>query len=900
MNWRRFFKREEADADLRQELESYLEITTNEYVARGMDPDAAGAAARRKLGNSTLLREEIYNMNTIHFIESLSTALRYWFRTLRREPMFTAAATLTLALGIGATTAIFSVVNGVLIKPLPYPAADELVSVSHFAPGMGFAEPVGMSPSMLFTYRDAGHVFQSIGGWSPDAATVTGRAEPERISTLLITFGTLQALNVPPLMGRWLSQEDDTEGAPEVVLLSYGYWQRRFGGDPGVVGRGITVDSRPRQIIGVMPSSFFRLMGQDPDLFIPLRFDRNRLHLGDLGFLGIARLKPGGSLAQANLDVARMLPIWLRSWPGPNASLGREAFEKARFSPALRPLKDDVVGSIGRVLWLVMGAVGLILLIACANVANLLLVKAESRQHERGIRLALGAGHAQILRESLAESLWLGAAGGLLGLALAYGGLRLLRFMNPGNLPRLQEISIDAPVMLFALAASLFSCLLFGLLPALKYAGSQLAPALRMGGRSAGTSRQRHRAQNVLLVGQVSLALVLLVTSGLMLRTFQEIRKVRPGFTNPEQVQVFGLAIPKSQVEQPERVVRMWNDILESLAAIPGVSPAGLANSLPMDDTKNQNPIVAENTSSGRSRAGGELGLNPPIRTFKFVSPGFLAATGTRLIAGRDLAWADIYGRRSVVLVSENLARELWGSATAAVGRRIHEMSNKVQWREVVGVVENVHDDGIQKQPPPTVYWPFAIANFNGAALHVQRNGAFAVRSPGAGTEAFVKQVRQAVAAINPTSAVVGAGTLQEIYRRSMAQTSFALVMLAIAGGMALVLGVIGVYGVIAYTVEQRRREVGIRMALGAPAAAVKRMFLRRGLVLACAGIALGLAAAAAFSGLMSSLLFGVTPFDPATYGATAAALLVAAMAATYIPARRAASVDPMETLRGG
>jgi putative ABC transport system permease protein len=892
MNWRRFFKREEADADLRLELESYLEITTNEYVARGMDRDTARAAARRKLGNSTLVREEIYYMNTIPFIESLFAALRYWFRTLRREPMFTAAATLTLALGIGATTAIFSVVNGVLIKPLPYPAADELVSVSHFAPGMGFAKPVGMSPSMLFTYREEGHVFQSIGGWSPESATVTGFAEPERIRTLLITFGTLQVLNVPPLVGRWLSQEDDTEGAPEVVLVSYGYWQRRFGGDPSVVGRGITVDSRPRQIIGVMPPSFFRLMGQDPDLFIPLRFDRNRLHLGDLGFLGIARLKPGVSVAQANSDVARMLPIWLRSWPGPNASFGREVFEKARFSPALRPLKDEVVGNIESVLWLLMGAVGLILVIACANVANLLLVRAESRQHERGIRLALGAGRAQILRESFAESLLLGAAGGLLGLGFAYGGVRLLRFIKPENLPRLQEISIDASVLLFALAASLFSCLLFGVLPALKYAGSQSAPALRIGGRSAGTSRERHRAQIALVVGQVSLALILMVASGLVLRTFQEIRRVRPGFTSPEQVQVFDLAIPRSQVEQPERVVSMWNDMLERLAAIPGVSAAGLANSVPMDDTKNQNPIIAENTR-------GDPGLNPPIRTFKFVSPGFLAATGTRLIAGRDLAWADIHSRRSVVLVSENLARELWGSPTAAIGKQIHEMSNKIQWREVVGVVENVHDDGIQKQPPPTVYWPFAIANFNGAALNVQRNVAFAVRSPGAGTEAFLKQVRQAVVSINPTSPVVRARTLQEIYGRSMAQTSFALVMLAIAGGMALVLGVIGVYGVIGYTVEQRRREIGIRMALGAPAAAVKRMFLRRGLLLACVGIALGLAGAASFSRLISSLLFGVTPIDPTTYGAAAAALLVAAMAATYIPARRAASVDPMDTLRG-
>jgi predicted permease len=465
--------------------------------------------------------------------------------------------------------------------------------------------------------------------------------------------------------------------------------------------------------------------------------------------------------------------------------------------------------------------------------------------------------------------------------------------MEPGNLPRLQEISIDASVMLFALAVSLFSCLLFGLIPALKYAGTQLAPALRMGGRSAGTSPERHRTQNILLVGQVSLALVLLVTSGLMLRTFQEIRKVRPGFTSPERVQVFDLAIPKSQVEQPERLVRMWNDILERLAAIPGVSAAGMANSLPMDESRNQNPIIAEKANSG-------IGQIPPIRTFKFISPGFLAATGTRLIAGRDLAWTDIYERRSVVLISENLSRELWGSSTAAVGKRVHEMSDRIQWREVVGVVENVRDDGIQKQPPPTVYWPFAIANFNGApALNVRRNAAFAVRGPGAGTEAFIKQVRQAVAVINPAAPVVRARTLREIYESSMAQTSFALVMLAIAGGMALVLGVIGVYGVIAHTVEQRRCEIGIRMALGAPAAEVKRMFLRRGLLLACVGITLGLAAAAAFSRLMSSLLFGVTPFDPATYGATATVLLVAAMAATYIPARRAALVDPMETLRG-
>jgi putative ABC transport system permease protein len=887
MNWKRFFRREQADAEQRQELESYLEITADEYMARGMEADAARAAARRKLGNITLVREEVYYLNSIRLFDLLAAAFRYWYRTLRREPMFAVTAILTLAMGVGATTAIFSVVNGVLIKPLPYPDADQLVGVSHFAPGMGFDNAIGMSPSMLFTYREESRVFQAIGGWSPGSATVTGLAEPERTRVLMITFGLLQALDVAPLLGRWVSQKDDAPGADQVLLLSYGYWQRRFGGDRAVIGRTITVDSRPRQIIGVMPQFFFRLMGQDPDLFIPLQLERNRLHLGDLGFLGIARLKPGVTLTQANSDVARMIPIWLRSWPGPNAEFARKSFEDARFAPALEPLKDEAVGNIGSVLWPVMGAVGLVLLIACANVANLLLVKAESRRQERTIRVALGASRAQVLLELLTESLLLGAGGGLLGLVFADNGLSLLRLMKQVNLPRLEEISIDASVVWFAFGASIFSCLIFGLLPAVKYTGSQFTPALRMG--LAG--RKRNRARNLLVVGQVSLALVLLITSGLMIRTFREIRRVEPGFTNAEQVQVFNLAIPASQVEQPERVMRMQNDLLEKLAAIPGVSAAGLTNSLPMDDTKNQNPIFAEHVRN-------EPGQNPPVRTFKFVSPGLFAAAGTRLIAGRDLDWTDIHTRRPVALVSENLARELWGSPSAALGKRIHEANAMPRWREVVGVVENVRDDGALKPAPRTVYWPFAMENFNGTALNVQRNVAFALRSPAAGTEGFMKQVRQVVASVHSGLPVTGARTLQEIYVGTTAQTSFALVLLAIAGTMALVLCVIGVYGVIAYAVAQRRREVGIRMALGAAPTAVKGMFLRQGLRLAAAGIALGLVAATALSRLLSSLLFGVTALDPVTYGAAAVFLAMAALAATYIPARRAASLDPMETLR--
>ncbi len=889
MNWRRFFRRDHEDAELRQELESYLELTTAEYIARGMEPEAARAAAQRKLGNSTMVREEIYYMNTLPFVESLSAALRYWLRTLRREPIFAGAAVVTLALGIGATTAIFTVVNGVLLTALPYPDADALVVVSHHTPGLNLGGDVGMSPSMLFTYRQESRVFQSIGGWYRDTATVTGFAEAESVEIFLVTSGIFESLKVNPVLGRWLSPEDDTPGSPDTVLLSYSYWQRRFGGAEDVIGRRVTVDSRARQIIGVLPPAF-RFLNRNADLFIPLQFDRNRVHLGDLDCHGLARLKPGVSLVEANADVTRMLPLWLRSWPAPGNG-GKGTFERARFAAALRPLKQEIVGNIGTVLWLVMGTVGIVLLIACANVANLLLVKAESRQQELSVRMALGAGKVQILRDALAESLLLGLIGGLLGLAFAYNGLELLRFLAPDNLPRLDEISIDGAVMLFALAVSLLSCLLFGLIPALTYARSQIAPALRIGGRFASTSRERYRVRNLLVVGQVSLALVLLVTSGLMIRTFQQIRSVQPGFTRPEQVQVFRMVIPASHVPELERVMRMENDILERLAAIPGVSAAGLTSSLPMEGVRSQNTIFVENLRR-------EPGQNAPTGSFTFVSPGFLGATGTRLIAGRELAWTDIYSRRSVVLVSENLAQQFWGSSSAALGKRLRELDGKGQWREIVGVVENVHNDGAQKQPPPTVYLPFVIENFAGQPLIVRRYAAFAVRSPRADTQAFMKQVREAVGSVDPSLPLARIRTLQDLYKGSMAQTSFTLVMLAIAGSVALLLGIIGVYGAIAYTVAQRRREVGIRMALGAQATTVKRMFLRHGLVLTAVGIALGLVAAAGLSRLMSSLLFGVTPFDPATYGATAVVLLIAAMAATYIPARRAATVDPVETLR--
>ncbi|HXA66532.1 MAG TPA: ABC transporter permease [Bryobacteraceae bacterium] len=571
MGWKRFLQRAKWDRERLQEIESHVEIETDENMDRGMPYAEARAAARRKFGNTTMIREEIYGMDTIAFFDTLGRDVRYGLRALRHNPVFTAVALLTLGIGIGANTAVFSVVNGVLLKPLPYPNAERLVAVWHAAPGAaGLASVSGdlrLSPSMSFTYAEGNWTFENFGVWTAGATTVTGLAEPEQVRTVFVSDGALQALGVQPVLGRWLTGGGQKPGSPETVMLGYGYWQRRFGGDKSVIGRGIRVESTPREIVGVMPKGFM-FVDADAELILPIRFDRNKLILAGFGYQGIARLRPGVTIAQANADIARLVPVWMNSWsngPGTNPHV----YETWRITPALRPLKEDVVEDVGNVLWLVMGTIGIVMLIACANVANLLLVRAEARQQELAIRAALGAAWSRIVRELLVESVLLGLMGGVLGLGLASGGLRFLIASGPPSLPRLSEISIDPRALAFTLIVSLLSGLVFGLIPAFKYAGGRISGTLRGGGRTLSQSLERHRARNVLVVGQVALALVLLVSSGLMIRTFQALRNVEPGFTHPEQIQTMRISIPFSLVREPERVTRLQNDILDKLAAIP-------------------------------------------------------------------------------------------------------------------------------------------------------------------------------------------------------------------------------------------------------------------------------------------------------------------------------------------
>jgi putative ABC transport system permease protein len=801
--------------------------------------------------------------------------------------MFTGVTLVTLAIGIGANSAIFSVVNGVLLKPLPYSDPDRLVGLWHAAPGIGFGK-LNMSPAFYFTYREDGQTFQEVGLWTTGTVSVTGQAEPEQVSTLYVTDGTLPALGVQPVLGRRFSKQDDSPGTADTVMLLHEYWQRKFGGDRSVVGRTMMIDGRSREIIGILPESF-RFLDAKPGLIIPYKLDRAKVFVGNFSYQGIARLKPGTTIEQANADVARLIPLAMTKFPPP-PGISMKAFQDARIGPNVQPLKNDVIGDAGTVLWVLMGTIGIVLLIACANVANLLLVRAEGRQHELSIRTALGASWGQVARELLLESVLLGLVGGALGLGVAYAAVRTLLYIAPATLPRLGSISIDPLVVAFTVAISLFAGLLFGLVPVLKYAGPNVGTSLRAGGRTLSQSKERHRARSTLVVVQVALALVLLISSGLMIRTFQSLRQVQAGFTQPETVQTLRISIPAAQVKEPEAALRMQHEILRKIAAVPGVTAASFGNSIPMDRNSSNDPVIAEDRSF-------DEGKIPPIRRFKFTAPGYFQALGIPLAAGRDFTWTDIYEGRNVVMISENFAREWWGSPNGAIGKRIRE-NPKSPWREIIGVTRDLRDDGLNQKAPTIVFWPALIKQFWADAVSVRRTVSYAIRSNRTGTESFAKELQQSIWSVNPDLPVAGVRTVADIHAQSLARTSFTLVMLAIAGGMALILGVIGIYGVIAYSVSQRIREIGIRMALGAPQPQLRRMFLRHGLVLAGIGIAFGLAAALTLSRLMSSLLFEVNPVDPLTYVVVSVALVGAAAVASYLPARRASGVDPMEALR--
>ncbi len=785
-----------------------------------------------------------------------------------------------------SVSTFFSVVNGVVIKPLPYPESQEIMTVTHSAVfGNVRGRDFPFSPQMFAVYSMNNQTFQEFAMWRFNQSAITGLGDPETAVSLVATQGLLPTLGVQPELGRGFSQADGQPGAPETVILGNGYWHRRFGGDPGVIGRVMTIDSKPRAVIGVMPARFTFFGGTVPiDLMLPLQINLAQPP-GDFNYRAIARLKKGATVEQANADIGRMLPIFLERYAG-------HRMDALHLQPAVRSVKEDFVGDVGRVLWVLLGSISILLLIACANVANLLLVRAEGRGQELAVRTALGAGWGHIARALMVESLTLGLLGGMIGLGLAYGGLQLLVAYGPPSLPRLNEINIDPTVLVFTVVMSIASGLLFGLVPIMKVVGRKSAWSLsefvRGGGRWASGGKSQHRSQDALVVLQVALALVLLVSSGLMIRTFQNMRNVDPGFTHPETIQTIRPVLPLAVTMDPERLMRVQAQILEGLAAIPGVTSAAYVDNLPMD--RGGSVIVF---AQDKTYPEGEL---PPVRPYKMISPGVFRTFETRLIAGRDVDWPELYNERNVALVSESFARETWNTVEGALGKHI-KLGTTGGWQEVIGVVADVHDAGPDQKPPATIYWPARLHEMIGPQWPV--SVAFTLRSNRTNTEGFLREIRQAVSVVDPSLPFASVTTVAAVYEISMARTSFSLVLLGIAGGMALLLGIVGIYGVLAYAVMQRQREVGIRLALGAEPRTVKGMFVYRGMILSGVGIVLGAAAAAGVTRWMSSLLFGVTPVDAVTYAAAAGVLVLAALAASYIPARRAAAVDPVETLRG-
>ena len=808
-------------------------------------------------------------------------------RRLFHAPLFSLVAILTLAVGIGANTAIFSVVNGVLLKPLPFKDADRLVGVWHTAPGINI--PVlNQGPTNYFVYRDESRTFEDFALWDGASVSITGTGEPERVQALRVTDGALGILGVVPALGRSFTREDDRPGAPDRLMLTHGYWQRKFGGDRTVIGRTMVVEGTPYEIIGVLPEGF-RFLDRNPQVYMPFRFDRAKVHVGNFSYQGIARLRPGVTIEQANADVARMLPLTAERFPLP-PGFSRQMFDEARLGPLVRPLAQDVIGDIGPMLWILLGTVGIVLLIACANVANLFLVRAEGRQQELAIHVALGASWRRITWELLSESLTLAVIGGAVGLGLAYAGIRTLAAIAPDGLPRTEEIAIDPVVLIFTVVISLVAGLLFGAIPVLKYARPQLAGALKEGGRASSTGKARHRARNTLVVVEIALAVVLLVAAGLMIRTFQAMQKVDPGFTRPEEILTMRVSIPNSVVADPIQTARLHEQIAGRIAQLPGVRSVGVTSSITMDGNDSNDPIFVEDFPTPEGRI-------PRMRRYKWAGPGYFDTMGNRLIAGRALDWNDAYTKAKVAVISENMAREFWKEPPLALGRRIRSGPTS-PWRTIVGVVGDERDDGVTQAAPTMVYWPVVVEHLWTKETTVQRNLAYAIRSDRAGSPTLLKEVQQAVWSINPNLPVANVQTLEEIQAESMAQTSFALVMLSIAAGVALLLGVVGIYGVISYIAAQRTREIGIRMALGAAQRDVSRLFLRHGLVLSGIGIALGAAGAAGLTRLMASMLFGVSPLDWMTYVSVAVGLGATALLASYLPAARAARLDPSVALR--
>jgi putative ABC transport system permease protein len=813
-------------------------------------------------------------------MSDMMRTLRYSAKGLSRSPQFTLAAVVTLALAIGTNAAIFSVVQGVLLKPLRFADADRLVTLRHTAPGLGY-DNFGISPGLYALYASS-PAFAASGLYTEVPGNITSDdAPPSRVATGVATHHVFRALGVTPALGRvYDASEDRPDGTP-VVVLSYGLWHERFGGDLSIAGRSLRINGEERTIVGVMPADF-EFPTRETRLWLPLGLDSAAAatDYGNFALQAVARLADGVSAEQAE---ARLAPLVTRLRDeSPEGGDFRAFMEAGQLAAVVTPLKARIVGDVSRILWILLGTVAFVFLIACANVANLFLVRAEARQKEMAVRAALGGRRTSLIAHYATESLLIAVAGGVLGLGLTWAALRALLSVAPPNIPRLHEVGIDPMVLAFTAGVTVLAAVLLGVLPTLRLTAPDLLTTLSRSSRGGTAGRERHRARQLLVVAQTALALVLLVGSGLMVRSFQKMRALEPGF-EPREAITFRVMLPPSGYADVPSLTQFHTQLLERLRDLPGVQAAGASSHAPLTGCCSGTAHVIE----GRPVPPGEL---PPMFWYSSVTEGYFETMRIPLVAGRLFDSSDRDGERRSVIVSDELARRYWTDGDA-VGRRMRLSADTITWYTVVGVVGSVRDQALEREPSQMVYYPVAA----GIGSHA-RSMTYVVRT--SRPDAVAPNAREQVWAIDPSLPIAESSTYEKIVADSMIRLSFTMMALVAASLIALVLGAIGLYSVISYLVTQRTNEIGIRLALGARPAQVQQMVVLQGARLTALGLLIGFAGALALTRLMQSMLFETEPTDPFTFAAVSGVLAAIALLATYVPAHRASRIDPASSLK--
>jgi putative ABC transport system permease protein len=864
------FRRSRLEGDMSRELRFHLERQIEDNVRAGMSLQDARYAALRAFGGMEQVKEECRDTQGLRLIEQLWQDLRHAARLLRKSPGFASVAVVTLALGIGANTAIFSVVHSVLLRPLPYQDSDRLVKIWETNPRANRWGQWVSYPDFR-DWRQQNQVFEDVAGFRSWGWKITGGDHPEVLRGLFVTSNLFSLLGVQPMLGRSLLPEEDQPGHDPVVILSYGLWQRRFGSDPGLVGQTVKLDGQDHTVIGIMPPGFefpldiFETL-QAPDVWIPFGAHPERQDRGSHNFRVVARLKPGVTIEQAQANMESIVRGIGQQYPGHR---GRSA--------TVAGLQRNATREVRPALLLLLAAIGLVLLIACANVANLQLARATARQRESAIRQALGAGRRRLIRQLLTESVLLALLGGAAGLLLAFWGVQFLVKLSPA-IPRLQETTIDVRVLGFTLLLSLATGILFGLAPAFQGSRIDLNEALKESGTRSTAGSSRARTRSLLVIVEIALALMVLIGAGLLIRSFLLLQSVDPGF-NPHNVLTAFISAPGD----PRQQVVLAKEVIDRIEALPGVQAAGGATSSPLL-TNDNGPFQVEGQPAPQPGDPVIYAERPK------VTPGYFRALGIGLVEGRTFTWADNEDSLRVAVVNERLARQYWPGEDP-LGKRVSIDSRKGEpvWRQVVGVVRDTKQDSLIEPMRPVIYVP--LAQFP------QRFLVLAVRAQTDPTS-LAAALRREVMAVNKDQPVFLVQTMEKVISDSVSTRRFQTLLLGIFAAVAIVLATVGIYGVVSYTVNQRRHEIGLRMALGAQQGEVLRLFLRQGLWLALAGVGIGLASSLALSRLLSGLLYGVSVTDLTTFTVVPLVMIAVALGACYVPARRATRVDPMVALR--